>query len=69
MSDVVVPTAMIDEPQRGTAPRACCARPRAAAVRDIFGGMSAVPAPRLRTLPEVASSPPAAVHRIGTLTR
>ena len=55
-------TAMIRRAQRGTAPRACRGRPRAATARDIFGGMAADPAPRSRSLPEVDGSPYAAIH-------
>ena len=62
-------TAMIRRAQRGTAPRACRGRPRLAAARDIFGGMSADPAPRSRSLPEVDGSPYAAIHHVDTLTR
>ena len=57
---------MIRRAQRGTAPRACRGRPGLAAARDIVGGMSAAPAPRSRSLPEVDGSPPAAIHRVDT---
>ena len=55
--------------QHGTRPVACCAYPIAAAAEHIVGDMTADPAPHSRSLPEVASSPYAAIPLDCTLTR